>query len=331
MLDEASELDAVEWFQGLGWLETIMELFTQLGNPLVFVLVVAVVFWSIDSGVGQRLALFTFLAGSFNEILKRAFSAPRPFWVSSSVQSVGEGSTAFGMPSGHSVGGLAWLLIPNRVGRSWTWVVFGFVTLMIGLSRIYLGAHFPSQVVVGWVVGAGVLYLFVRYEQPALAWFDAIPLSRRLAAVAAATAVLVGAGAISVAALGDFEVEAEWAANAAGQIDDTEPFDPLDSTDIGSTGGIFAGTAAALVLLRARGGLANAEGLGRRLARFAAGFVCLVVALVVVGTIGSATELADEHGLAGAVWQFVSLFALGMVIFYVTPLVFERLRLSERG
>ena len=104
------------------------------------------------------MALFTFLAGSFNEILKRAFNAPRPFWVSNTVESVGEGSTAFGMPSGHSVGALAWLLIPIRVHRRWLWIAFGIVAVMIGLSRISLGAHFPSQVLVGWIVGGLILY-----------------------------------------------------------------------------------------------------------------------------------------------------------------------------
>ena len=114
MINESTELDFVEWFQGLDGLDGIMEFFSQLGNPLLYVLIVALLFWCIDSGLGQRMALFSFAAGSMNEVLKRAFSAPRPFWVSSDVQSIGEGSTAFGMPSGHSVGALAWLIIPIR-------------------------------------------------------------------------------------------------------------------------------------------------------------------------------------------------------------------------
>ena len=73
MLDEESELDFVEWFQGLGgWLDGPMEWLSLLGNPLLFVVIVAGTFWSVDSGVGKRMALFTFATGSVNEVLKHA-------------------------------------------------------------------------------------------------------------------------------------------------------------------------------------------------------------------------------------------------------------------
>ncbi len=306
-----------------------MVFFSQLGNPLVFVLFVAVVFWSVDSGVGQRMALFTFAAGSVNEVLKRAFNAPRPFWVSSGVRSIGEGSTAFGMPSGHSVGAFAWLIIPLRVRRTWAWIVFGVVAVMIGLSRIYLGAHFPSQVLAGWVVGALLLFVFVHYERPFLAWFESMPLQRRLGLVVVATAVVIGAGALSAAALDDFEVEPEWERNVAGQIDESEPFDPVDVTDLGSTSGIFAGTAIGLVLLADRGGLSNARNVRQRLARLVVGLVCMTLALVVIGSLGGASGLDDEGGFAGAAWQFASLSGLGFVIFYAIPLAFDAARLTR--
>jgi hypothetical protein len=130
MINESTELDIVEWFKDLASLEAIMKFFSQLGNPLVFVLLVALLFWCVDSGLGQRMALFTFAAGSINEVLKRAFSAPRAFWVSSDVRSIGEGSTAFDMPSGRSVGALAWLIIPLWLRRTWLWIVFGVVAAM---------------------------------------------------------------------------------------------------------------------------------------------------------------------------------------------------------
>ncbi len=73
MIDEQSELDFVEWFQGLGgWLDSPMEWLSLLGNPLLFVVIVAGTFWSVDSGVGKRMALFTFATGSVNEVLKHA-------------------------------------------------------------------------------------------------------------------------------------------------------------------------------------------------------------------------------------------------------------------
>ena len=330
MIDEESELDVVEWFQGLaGWLDGPMGWLSQLGNPLWFVVIVAGIFWSVDSGVGKRMALFTFAAGSVNEVLKRAFSAPRPFWVSGGVEAVGEGSTAFGMPSGHSVGALAWLLIAVRAQRRWVWAVTGLVALLIAVSRIYLGAHFPSQVIVGLLVGAVLLAAFVRLEPVFLSWFDRLGLGQRLGVVALVTACLLAAGWVSVAALGDSAVEPEWVANAAGQFDESEPFDPVDGNDVAATVGIFAGTAAGLVLLAHLGGFDSAGTVKARVLRFVVGFVSVVVVLAIIGVVGGMLGLDDSEGAGGVVWEFVSTAAVGLTVFFGAPLIFGRLGLTD--
>ena len=65
MLHEAREIDFVLWLQGVdGVLEPVMKLFTQLGYLPVFTLAAAVVFWSIDSRLGRRMAIFFYLAGA---------------------------------------------------------------------------------------------------------------------------------------------------------------------------------------------------------------------------------------------------------------------------
>jgi membrane-associated phospholipid phosphatase len=330
LFDEEFELDVVEWFQGLGsWLDGPMGWFTQLGNPLMFVVIVAGIFWSIDSGVGKRMALFTFAAGSVNEVLKRVFSAPRPFWVSGQVESMGEGSTSFGMPSGHSLGALAWLLIAVRAQRRWVWALTGLVALLIAVSRIYRGAHFPSQVIVGLLIGAVLLWAFVRLEPTFLRWFDRFGLVQRLGFVALVSAGLLAAGWVSVQALGDGAVEAEWITNAAGQIDESKPFDPADGNDIASTVGIFAGTAAGLVLLAHVGGFDSAGTIKTRVLRFVVGFVTVAVVLAIMGVAGGALGLDDSEGAGGTVWEFISAAAIGLTIFLVAPVVFARLRLTD--
>lgn len=94
-----------------------------------------------------------------NMLLKLSFDRSRPdLWV----PIVSESSFSF--PSGHAMASsaLAFSLIavlwPTRF-RWWVIVVGSIYTICIGLSRVYLGVHYPSDVLAGWAVSAAWVYL----------------------------------------------------------------------------------------------------------------------------------------------------------------------------
>jgi undecaprenyl-diphosphatase len=93
-----------------------------------------------------------------SEVLKQVYDRPRPSLVPHGVY-VYSGS----FPSGHSTLAAATFLTlatviaslePYRSTKALTYVVAIVVTVMVGFSRVYLGVHWPSDVLAGWCLGA---------------------------------------------------------------------------------------------------------------------------------------------------------------------------------
>lgn len=70
-------------------------------------------------------------------------------------------------PSAHAVGAAAVAVLVSRRHGRWGWLAWA-VALWIGLSRIYLGRHYPTDVVSGFLLGAIVSWLVIRGER----WFE---------------------------------------------------------------------------------------------------------------------------------------------------------------
>ena len=143
-------------------LTTAMRVFTALGSSAVLVPVVA------GAGVTLRLRRLTwtplvFLAATFGlavavyDLAKPLVGRSRP----ALVQMVAT-ATGFAFPSGHATqstavyAALVVVAVPaawSRPRRAAAWAVAGTIAFFVGLSRIYLGVHWLSDVVAGWALG----------------------------------------------------------------------------------------------------------------------------------------------------------------------------------
>jgi undecaprenyl-diphosphatase len=110
-----------------------------------------------------RIVTATLGAEIADELLKLVFHRPRPLGFFSFVQ-----PQTLSYPSGHAMvsaaffGALALVIaehIASRAGRRLVWAASACAVLMIGYSRVYLGVHYPSDVVGGWAGGAVILAL----------------------------------------------------------------------------------------------------------------------------------------------------------------------------
>ena len=140
-------------------LNTVFLIITSLGSGFSFLLVLPILFWCVDYTLGLRVTVVCSVSAFCNFSLKDFFAQPRPFDLDPSVALTT--ARGYGLPSGHSQGALVlWGSIAEWVKRRWFWVVTITLVILIGFSRVYLGVHFPSDVVAGWLLGFAFLILY---------------------------------------------------------------------------------------------------------------------------------------------------------------------------
>lgn len=160
------------------WLEIIFRDITSLGGATVLTLMTAAVtgFLLVDGKRAAALFVLASVAGGavLSTILKLAIARPRPDLVPHLV----DVHTA-SFPSGHAMlsavvyltlGGLLSRVEGPRRMKIYVLSVATILTVLIGISRVYLGVHWPTDVLAGWCAGAAWAML---------CWRIALALQRR--------------------------------------------------------------------------------------------------------------------------------------------------------
>jgi undecaprenyl-diphosphatase len=146
-------------------LDTLMLSITRIGDPRTVVPLTVVIFcflWWQRYRLEAKFFLLNALGGAvLSYVLKIVFNRPRPdLWP----QLISE--TTFSYPSGHALGSmvlygsLSYLLIRLYPRCSLVWRLAGiFLIVAIGFSRLYLGVHWPTDIIAGY--GIGFLWITV--------------------------------------------------------------------------------------------------------------------------------------------------------------------------
>jgi membrane-associated phospholipid phosphatase len=317
-------MDANLILQSLGaWLLTPMSFFTFLGTEQFYLFIAPALLWCLDARLGLRMGIGLAISISVNSILKLIFHSPRPYWVSERVLALAD-ETSFGIPSGHAQNAVVvWGLLAAWIRKTWAWVVAILLMLMIGLSRLYLGVHFLGDVLVGWLVGALILWAILRLEDPVLAWLGHRSVGQQIMAALAASLGLVLLGVLARMALGEWQTPDAWII-LAGRAPEAEPIAPLALSGLVSQAGVFFGLALGGILLK-RGGWFDAGGPAlQRVLRYLLGLAGVLALYTVLGALFPRGESLVPYLL-----RYLRYGLIGLWIAFGAPWLFIRLRLAR--
>jgi undecaprenyl-diphosphatase len=147
---------------GPWWVETIFRDLTSLGSTTVLTIVTlgAIGFLLIDGKRAAALFVLAAIAGGalVSTLLKNVFARPRPELVAHLVD-----VRSLSFPSGHAMlsavtfltlGAVLARVQSRRRLKAYLLGVAVLLTLLVGISRVYLGVHWPTDVLAGWCAGA---------------------------------------------------------------------------------------------------------------------------------------------------------------------------------
>ncbi|MEE3718993.1 phosphatase PAP2 family protein [Tumidithrix elongata RA019] len=156
-----TEVEMLQWIHQFAnpFLDMLMLLVTKLSNPEIAVPIGLVTLVTLLIQQAHLEAWIVTIAGLgaifLNKGLKPMFARLRPDLYPQLIQ-----ENSFSFPSGHALGtvvlygAIAYLLAKHYPHyRIWIYLLAAILVMAVGLSRLYLGVHWPTDVLAGWAIG----------------------------------------------------------------------------------------------------------------------------------------------------------------------------------
>lgn len=142
------------------WLNPIMKFFTDIGKEgLIWILIgiVMLIFKKTRRG-GFMVFFASFINLIVVEIIKHIVKEPRPWQTLPNLHMIITPPTSYSFPSGHTAASFAAAFAIAYFARKWGLWAF-ILAALISISRIYLLAHYPTDVIAGAIVGTICFYI----------------------------------------------------------------------------------------------------------------------------------------------------------------------------
>jgi len=139
----------------LPWLDWTMLTITQIGNFIFAVVVALFLYFRVSHLLAYELILGILMLGLIVQIMKVLIHRTRPYIKLKNIRIVGSRASGRSFPSGHTcqVFFMATLLLHYFKADLFVWFVLYAIALLVGFTRIYVGMHYPRDVLGGAILG----------------------------------------------------------------------------------------------------------------------------------------------------------------------------------
>lgn len=171
--------DLLQWGLGLiAWMQQYRNLIadglmqhTSHFGGRYFIYFLPALLWCLNFRFMIRIGTLLILSFFINISFKDFLALPRPFDIDPTITPDRE--WGYGMPSGHAQNSaLLWVLLAVAFGKRWFWLVAVAMALLTGLSRLYLGLHFPGDIIGGWLLAAALLWAYYAWGDKTTCWLS---------------------------------------------------------------------------------------------------------------------------------------------------------------
>jgi len=150
--------------------DSIFRVITFLGEAEFFLILLPLIFWCVDYRLGAQFTILLLFSNYIHIGLKDLLQQPRPSDINSGVLQLSH-AEGYGLPSGHTQSAtVVWGSIAARLYSNWFRVTAIGIIILVGFSRVYLGVHFPTDVLAGWLIGIVLIIIYLKLQPNIEKW-----------------------------------------------------------------------------------------------------------------------------------------------------------------
>ncbi len=154
----------------------IMAIISMFGEELFMVFVLGLVYWAIDKKKGLKIGMNMLFVNVACPMIKNVALRRRPYMdnpgieclklIDSSADSMDIVAQGYSFPSGHSANSSVVMASVAYFFKNKIFTVLAvIIPLLVGISRFCLGVHYPTDVLCGWILGYGTVFLMPFLEK----------------------------------------------------------------------------------------------------------------------------------------------------------------------
>ena len=159
------ELEILRHIQSISnpFFDFLFQLITICGEQIVLIVIISIIYWALDKKFGEYIAYSVLTSVLLNNAVKDIFKMKRPIGEEGIRTLREKTATGYSFPSGHTQSSASFYgAMAIYLKKKAMYIIATIMIILIGFSRLYLGVHYPKDVIVGGILG--VLTSLICYK-----------------------------------------------------------------------------------------------------------------------------------------------------------------------